>query len=151
MDSMLDFDTKGPGFDSRSLHILFTSVFLLCQVLSETNFPCISTSNFPCECTKKLHQLFQKTLTRPLRPAFGRPPRQARRVGKKVLKRDTNLISSNRHIFFPKPSVSRLQIGRYSIQILFQYHFCHVLLLVDQKGHVNSWSGDNLSDTPSQN
>ena len=23
MDSMPDFDTKGPGFDSRSLHILF--------------------------------------------------------------------------------------------------------------------------------
>ena len=56
MDSMPDFDTKGPGFDSRSLHILFNSFFLLCQVLSETNFPCISTSNFPCECTKKLHQ-----------------------------------------------------------------------------------------------
>ena len=28
----------------------------MCQVLSETNFPCISTSNSPCECTKKLHQ-----------------------------------------------------------------------------------------------
>ena len=72
MDSKLDFGTKGPGFNSRLLLILFTSFFLLCQVLSETNFSCISTSNFPCECTKKLHQLFQKPLPRPPRPAFGR-------------------------------------------------------------------------------
>ena len=41
MDSMLDFDTKGPGFDSRSLHILFNSFFLLSQVLSKTKFPCM--------------------------------------------------------------------------------------------------------------
>ena len=72
MDSMPDFDTKGPGFDSRSLHILFNSFFLLCQVLSEANFTCISTSNFPCECTKNYISFF-KMLLCPLRPAFGNP------------------------------------------------------------------------------
>ena len=41
MDSTLVFDTRGPGFDSRSLQILLTSFFLLCQVLYKTNFPCM--------------------------------------------------------------------------------------------------------------
>ena len=42
MDSTFVFDTKGAGFNSRSLQILLTSFFLLCQVLSKTNFPCMN-------------------------------------------------------------------------------------------------------------
>ena len=41
MDSTLVFDKRGTRFDSRSLQILLTSFFLLCQVLSKTNFPCM--------------------------------------------------------------------------------------------------------------
>ena len=100
MVSTLVSDTRDTRFNSRCLQILLTSFFLMCQVLSktnfpcmykknyiytftmcqvlsETNFPCISTSNFPCKSTKKLCKLFLKTLPRLLLPAFGRPLRQA--------------------------------------------------------------------------
>ena len=41
MDSTLVSDMRSSGFDSWSGQILLTSFFLLCQVLSKTNFPCM--------------------------------------------------------------------------------------------------------------